>query len=82
MAALHCAISALKISKEHFATFDFFVKMKLVSTVWVSMSLSKSGYFQVYVGTLASSKEGRTGSGYWLIYSLSTDNPFLGGYKI
>ena len=33
-----CAISALEISKNHFATFDFFVKMKLVST----MSLSKS----------------------------------------
>jgi hypothetical protein len=28
-----CAISALQISKKHFATFDFFVKMKLVSTV-------------------------------------------------
>ena len=28
----HCAISELKISKNHFATFDFFVKMKLVST--------------------------------------------------
>ena len=42
----HCAISALKISKKHFATFDFFVKMKLVSTVWVSTSLSKSGYSQ------------------------------------
>ena len=26
-----------------FATFDFFVKMKLVSTLWVSTSLSKSG---------------------------------------
>jgi hypothetical protein len=33
---------------QHFATFDlfFFVKMKLVSTVWVSTSLSKSGYSQ------------------------------------
>ena len=29
----HCAISALQISKNHFATFDFFVKMKLVSTL-------------------------------------------------
>ena len=29
----HCAISALQISKKHFATFDFLVKMKLVSTV-------------------------------------------------
>ena len=28
-----CAISALQISKKHFATFDFFVKMKLVPTV-------------------------------------------------
>ena len=27
-----CAISASQISKKHFATFDFFVKMKLVST--------------------------------------------------
>ena len=43
----HCAISALKISKNHFATFDFFVKMKLVSTMWVSTSLSKSGYLEV-----------------------------------
>ena len=40
----HCAISALKILKKHFATFDFFVKMKLVSTVHKSTSLSKSGY--------------------------------------
>ena len=40
----HCAISALQISKNHFATFDFFVKMKLVSTVHKSTSLSKSGY--------------------------------------
>ena len=44
----HCAISVLKISKKHFATFYFFVKMKLVSTVWVSTSgypraLSKIG---------------------------------------
>ena len=29
----HCAISALQISKKHFATLDFFVKTKLVSTV-------------------------------------------------
>ena len=29
----HCAILALEISKNHFATFDFFVKIKLVSTV-------------------------------------------------
>ena len=43
----HCAISALKISKKPFATFDFFVKMKLVSTVWFSTSLSKSGPGQV-----------------------------------
>ena len=42
----HCAISALKISKKHFATFDFLVKMKLVSTVHKSTSLSKSGYSQ------------------------------------
>ena len=42
-----CAISPLQISKKkHFATFDFFVKMKLVSTVWVSTSLSKSGYWK------------------------------------
>ena len=34
----HCAISALQITKKHFATFDFFVKMKFVS--------SKSCYFQ------------------------------------
>ena len=40
----HCAISASKISKKHFATFDFFVKMKLVSTVRKSTSVSKSGY--------------------------------------
>ena len=39
-----CAISALQITKRQFATFDFFVKIMLVSTVWVSMSLSKSGY--------------------------------------
>ena len=38
----HCAISALKILKKHFATFDFFL-----STVWVSTSLSKSGYSRV-----------------------------------
>ena len=30
----------------HFATFDFFVKTKLVSTVWVSTSLSTFGYSQ------------------------------------
>ena len=41
-----CAISVLKISKNHFATFDFFVKMKLVSTVHKSTSQSKSGYPQ------------------------------------
>ena len=38
------------LSLNHFATFCniwfFFVKMKLVSTVWVSTSLSKSGYSQ------------------------------------
>ena len=28
-----CVISALQISKKHFATFDFFVEMKLVSNV-------------------------------------------------
>ena len=39
----HGAISMLQISKKHFAPIDFFVKMKLVSTVWVSTSLSKSG---------------------------------------
>ena len=39
-----CAISALQISKKHFAMFDFFVKTKLVLTVWVSTSLSKFGY--------------------------------------
>ena len=39
-----CAISALQISKKHFAMFDFFEKMKLVLTVWVSTSLSKFGY--------------------------------------
>jgi hypothetical protein len=33
----HCAISALQISKKHFATFDIFVKMKLVSTHWDAM---------------------------------------------
>ena len=30
-----CAISALQISKKHFATFDFFVKIKLVLTVQI-----------------------------------------------
>ena len=39
-----CAISALQISKKHFATFDFFAKRKLVLTVWVSTSLSEFGY--------------------------------------
>ena len=48
-----CAISALQISKKHFATFDFFVKMKLVSTVWVSTSLSKLGYYQGVILNLA-----------------------------
>ena len=42
-----CAISVLQISKKHFATFDFFVKTKLVLTVWVSTSLSKFGYSQL-----------------------------------
>jgi hypothetical protein len=28
-----CAISAFQISKKHFATFDFFIKTKLVLTV-------------------------------------------------
>ena len=37
-----CAM--LQILKEHFATFDFFSKRKLVLTVWVSTSLSKFGY--------------------------------------
>ena len=41
-----CAISALQMSKKHFAMFDFFVKRKLVLTVWVSTSLSKFGYLQ------------------------------------
>ena len=39
-----CAISALQITKKHFAKFDFFVKMKLVLIVWVSTSRSKFGY--------------------------------------
>ena len=43
-------IAVLKISKKYFATFDFFVKMKLVSTVHKSRSLSKSGYPQVLIG--------------------------------
>ena len=35
----------LQISKKYFATFDiFFVKTKLVTTVWVSTSLSDYGY--------------------------------------
>ena len=42
----HCAISALQISKKHFAAFDSFVKLKLVSAVWVSSSLSKFGYWK------------------------------------
>ena len=54
----HFAISALKISKKHLATFDFFVKMKLVSTVWVSTSLSKSGYCPVL-------REGARKLAYW-----------------
>ena len=41
-------MSVLKISKNHFATFNFFVKMKLVSTVCIYMSLCKSGYFQCH----------------------------------
>ena len=57
----HSAISALKISKNHFATFDFFVKMKLVSTVWASTSLSKSGYSEVGVTLSLIGK----GSKYW-----------------
>ena len=44
-----CAISALQISKKHFATFDFFAKRKLVLTVWVSTSLSKFGYYKPYL---------------------------------
>ena len=39
-------ISVIQISKKHFVTFDFFVKMKLVLTVWVSTSLSKFGFAQ------------------------------------
>ena len=42
----HCAISLLQISKKTFRNIWFFVKIKLVSTVWVSTSLSKSGYCQ------------------------------------
>ena len=38
----HLSVTDIKI---HFATFDFFVTMKLVSTVWVSTSLNKSGYY-------------------------------------
>ena len=30
-----CAKSVLQISKKHFATFDFFVKMKLVSLWYI-----------------------------------------------
>jgi hypothetical protein len=41
-----------KKTNKHFATFDFFAKMKLVSTVWVSTSQSKSDYLQV-AGTIA-----------------------------
>ena len=47
-----CAISALQMSKTHFATFDFFVKMKLVLTVWVSTSLSKFGYCEASMSNL------------------------------
>ena len=43
----HCAISALEISKKHLKCLIFFVKMKLVSTVWVSTSLSKFGYSEM-----------------------------------
>ena len=40
-----CHLSALlQVSKKHFVTFDFFVKRKIVLTVWVSKSLSKFGY--------------------------------------
>ena len=46
----HCPISALQISKKHFVTFDFFVKMKLASTVSRTHKrpLSKSGYCEHY----------------------------------
>ena len=36
-----------RYQKKHFAMFDFFVKTKLVLTVWVSMSLSKFCYSEV-----------------------------------
>ena len=36
-----CAISALQISKKHFATSDFFVKMKLLPTVHIFFLVSK-----------------------------------------
>ena len=40
-----CNLSNKEIKKKkHFSTFDFFVKMKLVSSVHKSMSISKSGY--------------------------------------
>ena len=38
------AIVPSQPSEKHFATFDFFVKMKLASIAWISMSLSKFGY--------------------------------------
>ena len=49
----HFAISVLKISKNNFATFLFFVKMNFVPTVWVSMWLSKSCYYYCLRGHLA-----------------------------
>ena len=43
----NCAISDIK---KTFLTYDFFLKkMKLVSSVWVSTSLSKSSYLEVIV---------------------------------
>jgi hypothetical protein len=45
-----CAISALQISKKHFAMFDFFEKMKLVLSVWFSTSLIKFGYSEAFGG--------------------------------
>ena len=48
-----CAISALQISKKHFATFDFFAKRKLVLTVWVSTSLGKFGYWKPTLHSIA-----------------------------
>jgi hypothetical protein len=41
-----CHLSVTDIKKKHFSAFDFFVKMKLVLTVWVKTSLSKFGYYQ------------------------------------